>query len=145
MKIKDIMSKNLVFCGIGDSLDTVSKLMKENDVGFVLVIDKNRLCAVITDRDLALNMGSVLRDVCNYKVVSIDEEENTIGGLDVMRKHKIKRLVVTSKNKITGVISLSDIINSDIDSSTILEALREIFYIDRSDEEFDVDIDDFIL
>ena len=111
MKVKDIMSKKLVVCELGSSLDTVSRLMRENDVGFILIMNKNKLYGVITDRDLAINMGISLKDICKLDVVSIDENKDLGSALDVMREYKIKRLVVTRGNKIVGVLSLSDIIN----------------------------------
>ena len=62
-----------------------------------------------------------------------------------MKTNKIKRLVVTSQNKITGVISLSDIYNSDVDSETILETIKTIFAINRNNGYYDTDVNDFIL
>ncbi len=148
MKIKEIMSKKLITCAPDDNILFVSNLMNIWDVGFILIMEKNKLYGVVTDRDLVCDMANQLSQIKSYmtkKVITIDENKSPDEALKLMKKHKIKRLVVTNADKITGVLSLSDIFNTDIDSKTILETLKSIYEINRNENKFDTDVDDFPL
>ena len=148
MKIKDIMSRNLIYAEVDDNVLYVCNRMKENDVGFILIMDGNKLYGVITDRDIVCDLADgemPIKEFANTNVVSVSMDEDASRALEIMKREKVKRLVVTSDENIVGVVSLSDIYNSDVSSNEILEVLKEIFAINRNDEDFDIDIGDFIL
>ena len=42
MKIKDIMSRKLIKCEIDDNVLFVCNLMKTHDVGFILIMNRNK-------------------------------------------------------------------------------------------------------
>ncbi len=148
MKIKDIMSKNLITCELDDNILFVSNLMKVWDVGFILIMDNNELYGVVTDRDLVCDMASGLSPIKSYanqNVITIEEDKGVIEALKLMKKHKIKRLVITKNKKISGVLSLSDILNSDMDNELILDTIKTIYAINRNQNYFNPDVDDFPL
>src|SRR4029079_13246455 len=64
MKVREVMSKNLVYCGPEASLQEVAQLMRDNDCGEIPIVESSRtrkLIGVITDRDIvctALGGGS---------------------------------------------------------------------------------------
>ena len=148
MKIKDIMSRNLIYAEVDDNVLYVCNRMKENDVGLILIMDGNKLYGVITDRDIVCDLADgemPIKEFANTNVVSVSMDEDASRALEIMKREKVKRLVVTSDENIVGVVSLSDIYNSDISSDEILEVLKEIFAINRNNEDFDTDVGDFIL
>ena len=148
MKIKDIMSRDLVYAEADDNVLYVCNKMKENDIGFILIMNGNKLYGVITDRDIVCDLAEgnmPIREFANTNVVSVDMNKDVYKAIDIMKKKKVKRLVITYDRNVVGVLSLSDIYNSDIPSEIILEALKEIFAINRNDEDFDTDVHDFIL
>ena len=62
-----------------------------------------------------------------------------------MGDKKVRRLIITKENKITGILALSDIINLDIDKNIIINNLKKIFEINRNDDLFKTEIDEFYL
>lgn len=148
MKIKSIMSRNLITCQTTDNILSVSNLMKINDVGFVLIMNKNKLYGIITDRDIVCDLSQInkpIKEIAKTKIVTTDENKSVQDSLNIMKENKIKRLVITNQNKVTGVLSLSDVLASDIESQIIIDALKEIYAINRNDEDYNTDIHDFIL
>ena len=142
------MSRDFILCDVEDNVLYVSNLMKKFDVGFVLVISNDSLFGVVTDRDLLCDLGSEISQVkvfASKDVIWVDENKSINDALDIMKKHKIKRLVVTSGKSITGVLSLSDIYNTDTSCDKILETLKVIYAINRNDNNFDTKINEFIL
>ena len=148
MKIKDKMTKTIITANINENINDISKLMKEYDIGFIPIEDNNKIIGIITDRDIVINNvynnDNNIKDYISANIISIDENEDLEKALDQMKQHKIKRLLVTNDNKVTGIISLSDLLN-EIDSNTLLEALKEIYQIDKNEHDYKPEIDNFYL
>ena len=112
------------------------------------IMDKDKLYGVVTDRDLVCDMANQLSQIKSYatkKVITINQNESLDQALKLMKKHKIKRLVVTDQNKVVGVLSLSDFLNTDIDKDLLLDTIKTIYQINRNDNKFNTDVDDFPL
>lgn len=147
MKIKDIMSKNIISCKLDSTIYDVAKLMKKYNIGFIPIID-NGLKGVITDRDIVIkciyNKDINIKSYINNNVISIDEDKDINNALKIMSKYKIKRLIVTKEKEIVGILSLSDILNYN-NSNEIINTIKSIYelkdnYINNNNE-----IDDFYL
>ena len=54
MKVKDIMTKDIVSCNINDEFKEVAKLMLNYDIGFIPVKKDKKVVGVITDRDMVI-------------------------------------------------------------------------------------------
>ncbi len=152
MKINDIMSTDLVICSSNDSIYDVSNLMLKYDIGFIPVHENKRIIGVITDRDILIkaissncNCDDSIYDFITRNVIKIDKLKDIEDALDLMAKNKVKRLIVSDKDKIVGVVSLSDIINNITDSEKLINTLKSIYEINRNIDDFDTEIDEFYL
>ena len=148
MKIKDVMSKKLITCAPDDNILFVANLMNVWDVGFILVMDDTNLLGVVTDRDLVCDMANELSKISSYantKVIKIDENSSLEDALKLMKKHKIKRLIVTNNDNVSGVLSLSDILTTKTNPNLILDTIKAIFEINRNENNEDTDVGDFPL
>lgn len=150
MKIKNIMSSHIIKASIHDDAFTCATQMKVYDIGFLPIIDKNKVVGVITDRDIVTKIISNhdkkdIKSYINKNIISINENETIEKALLCMKNNKVKRLLVTDQNKITGVISLSDIIRHIENDKKIKEALLCIFSIHKNQHERITEIDEFYL
>lgn len=151
MIIKDFITKNLIVGDVSDSVYTISKLMKDNDIGFVPISDNKRIVGVITDRDIVVRCVSnndINSSIINYiskNIISVDANSSVPSVLKVMRKYKIKRVLVTSDNKVIGVISISDMLNIDGFNNLVLESIKSIFSVGANIHKYETEIDEFYL
>ncbi|MEW5840345.1 MAG: CBS domain-containing protein [Thermoproteota archaeon] len=115
--VRDIMNSPAITASPSDSVSDVAKKMKEEGVGSILIMDKDRPLGLVTDYDIVT--GAVARDAQASKVKAkdvmqelhtIESEESITEAARLLRKHKIKRLGVVYKNRLVGVISASDVI-----------------------------------
>lgn len=151
MKAKDIQSRNLIIVEEDTSIWQVAQLMKEKDVGFIPISNRNKITGVITDRDLVCNaiankcdLEKPIKDYMTKKVICVEEEDNIAKILNTMRKNKIKRVMVQNNDKkLVGIISFSDILNNN--EFDILNTMKEIWSIKRNTDEYTTEIDDFYL
>ena len=152
MTIEKIMTKNIITDSITNTLLEIAEIMKKYDIGFLPISDKNKIIGVITDRDIiveALSNKASENDLIDKyltsNIITIEQNKTVEEAIDLMGNKKIRRLIVTNNNKITGVISLADIIKLDIDHNLIIENLKKIFEINRNDDLFKTEIDEFYL
>lgn len=150
MKAKDIMSKNLIVVKENTCICEVAKLMKEKDIGFIPISSENKITGVITDRDIVCNalankcdINKEIKEYMTKKVISVNINDNISKILNVMRKNKIKRVLVTNNDKIVGIVSFSDILNNN--EFEILNTLKEIWSIKRNSDYYPTEIDEFYL
>lgn len=114
------MTKDVLFCASGDSLDRAAAIMWEKDCGVVPVVDaEKRVVGIITDRDICIAASTQNRkpselkvaEVACQKVISCVPTDNIRDIFKLMKKNKVKRLPVTSQNgELVGIISLTDIL-----------------------------------
>lgn len=129
MKVKDYMTKGIVNCDINDEISTIAEIMDSNNIGFVPVLEEDEIIGVITDRDIVIGpvMDNIttIEDFINKNIISIDENENVTEALLLMKENKVKRLLVTSKEKYVGVLSIFDLLEIK-EKEDLLNTLIEI-------------------
>ena len=134
MQCKDFMRRPVQIAREGDTVQAVARKMLESNIGIVPVCDKHgRTLGVITDRDLAVRVcadGLPPRDtrvseVYTHKIVSCRESDDIEQAERLMSRHKTSRiLVMDDSDRLTGIISLSDIALRD--GMHALETLRAV-------------------
>ena len=152
MKIKDIMTRDLVIGNIDSTISEISKIMQQADIGFVPIADGNKIVGIITDRDIVIralaNNAESNTGVEKYmttNIISIEQDKTIEDAINLMGKEQIKRLIITNNNKVVGILSLSDIINMDVNSNLVLENQKKIWEKSRNTDEYKTEIDDFYL
>ena len=74
--------------------------------------------------------------------INLDSEINE--ALDLMASNKVKRLIVTDDKKIVGIISLADILTTNLNDE-ILKTIKSIWKVKDNEKNKDAQIDDFYL
>lgn len=149
MKVKDIMTKNLITCEIDCSIHQISQKMKKFDIGFMIITDKNNIAGVITDRDIVIEMianyDHKVKDYIQKNVQTIKEDSTIENALDIMKYKKIKRLIVTNHGKVVGVISIADILNKTDETDKLIDTLKTIYKIENNIDDYEQEIKEIYL
>jgi len=115
--VRDIMNSPVVSASPSDSVKDIAIKMKEEKIGSIIVMEKDKPAGIVTDWDIVSN--GVVKDVkpSQLKAKDVMQELHTIEGGEsiteaarMLRKHNIKRLGVVYKNRLVGIISSSDVI-----------------------------------
>ena len=118
MKLKDIMTTNVVSVDQGDNVKKAAELMKQHDIGAVPVcIDDNKIIGILTDRDIVLRAIAVgkdinsltVKDVMTLNPVTATPESDVHEAARVMSVKQVRRLPVVSNDHLVGMVSLGDI------------------------------------
>jgi CBS domain-containing protein len=124
-QISQVMSRDPKVLDIHSSLAEAARIMRDNDIGFVVVRDHGDLCGVVTDRDLVIRglaegadpSEVTLAKVCSESVVQVDSDDTVDKAIELMRSKAIRRLPVVHEGEVVGVVSLGDLaVQRDPDS-----------------------------
>src|SRR5918999_3026749 len=110
------MTQGVVTAGSEDSLHRVGELMRDRNVGSVVVCDRGRPVGVITDRDLALAVlaenadpDGAAGDHASQPLVSGDVEMDLEQAADLMVAHHIRRLPLLDGEALAGIVTIDDV------------------------------------
>jgi CBS domain-containing protein len=118
MKVQDVMTESVRTCSSEESLAEAAAIMWSADCGVLPVLTDGKVVGVITDRDIAIALGTrdkraadiPIKDVMTEKVFFATPEEDIHAALKTMRKERIRRLPVLNNNGlIEGIVSMNDI------------------------------------
>ncbi|MGW5421996.1 CBS domain-containing protein [Streptomyces sp. NPDC003943] len=117
MHINDIMSTRPVTVGPHTSLAEAARMMRDADIGDVLVVDDGKLCGIVTDRDIvvrALAEGmepsdTTVHAICSSDMVTIPPDDTLEHATALMREHALRRLPVTDDGQLLGMVTLGDL------------------------------------
>lgn len=137
MKIKDIMSKECQFVTHNATLQQAAQKMQELDCGFIPVGKDNKLCGIITDRDIAvravaqnLPSDTPVSKIMSEQVLYCFETDDVQDIAANMTENRVRRLVVLNNKKdkkLCGVVSVCDIVTaSRAESDTNSQLIRGI-------------------
>lgn len=118
----------------GDTVQSAAELMRERDVGAVMVVIGNKLIGIFTERDclqkvtsLGRNPKEVLvREVMTEKVRFIKQDMEVSQCLALMTERFFRHLpVLDEQQNILGIVSIGDLVKVKIsEQSFIIEQLE---------------------
>lgn len=129
MKVSELMHTPAVTCGPEDTVGEVARVMRDRDVGCVLVVDRGgELAGIVTDRDLALRVVGEGRSadiaveaVMTRDVATVSPHAPVETAAMTMHKRAVRRLPVTEDDgRLHGVVAMDDLLRHAADSVDVL-------------------------
>jgi CBS domain-containing protein len=140
IKVGDVMTRNFVHANPETSLIECARNMIKKRVGSLILMEKNSLKGIITERDIlwALikkSFGDLknikAKQISARKIITISPSEDIFEALKKMKKMKFKWLPVVSEKKVVGMLTINDILRIE---PTMLESAVEMFHIREETE-----------
>lgn len=148
--IDKIMTKDIIVGDINNNIYEIANIMKKYDIGFLPIAKRNKIVGVITDRDIVVKCLAnkdinTIDDYMNKTIISLPVNTNIENVLKVMGQEQIKRILITDNKKLIGIISLSDIINSESYNEETYVTFKKIYKIKKNNDYYKTEIDEFYL
>jgi len=135
MKIKDIMSTNVVSISPTTSTKEAAHIMHDLHIGVLPVIDNNEIVGMITDRDICCKVIAIGRgagwtkveEVMTKDVTTCFDDQDITAASNLMMSNHVRRLAVTDHNNtMVGLLSVDDLARNSHDlASCVLEAATQ--------------------
>jgi CBS domain-containing protein len=125
--VRELMSSNPRSIESDQPVFEAAKIMRDEDVGLVPVVEGERLLGTITDRDLAVRVIAEQKDPSSVKVqeiastdlVTVDPQQGLDEALRLMAQHQVRRLpVVEEDGRLVGIVAQADVARAGSDSQT---------------------------
>ncbi|MDC0977388.1 CBS domain-containing protein [Methylophilaceae bacterium] len=110
-------------------------IMAEYKIGALLVMQKNKLLGIISERDYAREIvlkgksskECLIEEVMTKDVITIDANDTYDKGLEIMTENRIRHLPVVENKTVVGMLSLGDLAKETITHQRFLIDQLESF------------------
>ncbi|HDM92027.1 MAG TPA: CBS domain-containing protein [Candidatus Korarchaeota archaeon] len=121
LKVSEVMTPKVIAISPDRSVAEAARIMKERDIGSVVVMEGEKLVGIVTERDIITRFVAKedgrkpedvkVEEIMTKNPVLIGESEDLIEAARIMSEKNIRRLVVVNREgKVVGIISARDIV-----------------------------------
>ena len=125
MKVKDIMSYNVVTMPSSTSIAEAKRIMAAHNISRLPIVDKDKLVGIVTDRNIervspskatSLSVWELsyllektpVRDIMKRDVVTISPDMDSEEAVAIAQKGNVGSAVVVEDNKVVGIVTTTD-------------------------------------
>lgn len=133
-RASEVMTHALATCAPDASVAHVAGIMRDRDIGSVLVVEDGKLRGIVTDRDLALQaltgkddpLQTPVRKFMTARVVTGETKWSLEQVAKTMAKHQIRRLPIVQDGQLAGIVSLGDVARNGDRGDVVARSLQAI-------------------
>jgi signal-transduction protein with cAMP-binding, CBS, and nucleotidyltransferase domain len=111
--VESVMRSPPVTASVTESVLSIANRMVSNDIGAIIVVINESIAGIITERDLVDRVVRMQRNPANTRaqdimtspVKTIEVDSKVADALKLMRYDRVRRLVITRKGKLVGIVS----------------------------------------
>lgn len=121
-QVIEIMEKSIVILDESTSVSEAAQIMKTRGISSILVKDhhSDAIKGIVTERDILyrvvaqakgtfkVNIGSIM----SSPLVTIEKETPCKEAIMIMRKKEIRRLPITDKGNVVGIVTLKSLVGN---------------------------------
>jgi CBS domain-containing protein len=143
MLVRDVMVSGVTVCSPDANLAEVAAILWDARCGVLPVVeDHGRVVSMITDRDIAIALGTrnlrasevKVKDVVMPRVFTCAPDDDFEDALNTMVTQNVRRLPVVDEGKLVGILSIDDLARSssewpgegDIPGDDVIVAMRKM-------------------
>ena len=96
--------------------------MAEKDIGALVVVEKEHLVGIFSERDYARKVilkgksskNTPVKEIMTTQVITVQPQQSVAECMAIMTRHHIRHLPVVQDRKLVGLISIGDVLQSII-------------------------------
>jgi len=126
-KIRDVMTPNPRTIEPSTTVQEAAKLMRDEDVGPIPIVENGSVSGIVTDRDIVLNVvaegidpsSTPVSQIASRDLITVDPEQTLDEAFRLMGQHQVRRLPVCEEDgKLVGIVAQADIALQSDDART---------------------------
>lgn len=135
ISISDVMTKNVKVEEQNQNIFALSKIMSDNNIGSVIVIDNHNTrnpVGIVTERDIIRIVGTLkpdlmqtpVKELMTHPIIPLSSQATVADAIKLMNERKIRRIPIVDKNnKLVGIVTENDIFKIVANSKDLLTSI----------------------
>ncbi|WP_433697344.1 CBS domain-containing protein [Nocardiopsis sp. CA-288880] len=127
--IAEVMSETVHTVAPETTLREAARIMRDEDVGDVVVTDSGRIRGVLTDRDIVVRCVAdegdpdrvTVGQVCSAEVVTVPRQSSLRDAVHAMRTSSVRRLPVVDGPEVVGIVTMGDLARTIDEDSALAD------------------------
>ncbi|MEM2338233.1 MAG: CBS domain-containing protein [Candidatus Bathyarchaeia archaeon] len=138
--MKDVMVTDVVTIEPNVNVRKAVRVMNDFEIGCLIVVEAGRVVGILTERDVLKRVVDEGRkpeetrvgEVMSKPPITISPEASLETAIELMFKHKVKKLPVVEDYKLVGLITLTDLVRAQPALIQTLRRLMETYEMPKS-------------
>jgi CBS domain-containing protein len=124
--VAEMMTPDPIALPQAASVFDAAQKMRDASIGNVVVLDGQKVCGIVTDRDIVVRAVAdgldprvtKLADICSRDLTTLSPENDVGTAVRLMREYAVRRLPVVKDGRPVGILTLGDLaIEEDSESA----------------------------
>jgi CBS domain-containing protein len=118
MQVGDIMTRDVKTASAGDTYADVARILQDNHISSVIVMDGDQVSGIVTERDLVnvVADGSDPRELAvgdrlTRDLATVEPRTDIADAARMMAERGIRHLPVLDRGSLAGIVSIRDLTN----------------------------------
>lgn len=132
--ITNLMNKNIIVAEQNVNLIGVSRIMSNNDIGCVVIVDNlntRKPIGIITERDIIRTIGMLqphqmvisVREHMSHPLITLSSKATVSDAMKLMHERKIRRVIILEKDELAGILTDKDIFRYLVENKDLLSTV----------------------
>jgi MHS family proline/betaine transporter-like MFS transporter len=117
LRLNELVRRKPITISGEATIHDVVKIMAEQNIGFLVVVENGRMVGVLSERDVVRslaergNLSVKVSDICKRDIITLQADATLEEAAEKMGKHGIRHIVVVNNSgELIGVVSVRDLI-----------------------------------
>src|SRR4051794_2722951 len=126
--IRDVMTGDPKTVDASATVEEAAKIMADQDIGNVLVVENDDVKGIVTDRDIVVRViakgngsDAGVREAATTDVKALSPDDSIDDAIKQMEEGDIRRLPVVEDGKPVGIVSLGDLAKAKDQDSALAD------------------------
>ena len=115
--IQEVMTRDPLSVDADETLTRAAEIMKQSDIGAVIVTENGEMSGLVTDRDIIVRAiaehrdpeSTKVRDVATTDYESVSPDASVEDAIKIVRGSNVRRVPVVQDGKPVGIVSIGDL------------------------------------
>ena len=124
--IKEVMTRDVRACEPNATVAAAAKVMAQEDVGPVPIVEDGRLVGIVTDRDIVVRVvaegrdpnATTVKEIASTDLVTVSPGDDLDEALNLLAERQVRRLPVVEGDRLVGIVAQADVARLGKDKQT---------------------------
>ena len=116
--VSEVMTRSVVYLPGETTLDEAAQVMRDRQIGDVVVTHGPTMAGLVTDRDIVVRaiaeglppQSTTIESIASREMIMVEQSATVEEAVQAMRERGVRRLLVCDADrKLVGIVSLSDL------------------------------------